>query len=263
MGKTVRRFALIIVATLVVSGVSSARASAATPPTLSGESFAGAPSVTGICTFPDATVNFTASGVATGPYAGQFTASGTITYGAPGITTPGARPITSLVEQFTIVSPAGLVTGTKRLIGTGGGSCYGNGSGTAIYATIATYEAQIQTPSGTFTDHGQATIDMTLIPSVAIATFAETFTSDLQVISDLIATVQGLGLSSGAANSLTSKLNAALSSASSGNPTAACNQLGAFINEVNAAAKTNKISSADAATLIGQANGLRAALGCT
>src|SRR3954454_888459 len=72
------------------------------------------------------TVDYTASGVATGPYPGTFTAQGTVTI-APQ-TQPGPRPgtvagpLASLSETFTIDSALGTVTGTKSLPLTGPGA---------------------------------------------------------------------------------------------------------------------------------------------
>lgn len=82
-----------------------------------------------------------------------------------------------------------------------------------------------------------------------------------QQISDLQSQVSGMGLPAGTANSLDGKLNAALAAANAGNVTAACNNLRAFINEVNAQAG-KKLTAAQAAQLVAQANAIRASLGC-
>ena len=66
------------------------------------------------------TVSFFATGLATGPYPGTFTASGTVTI-APQ-TQAGPRPgtvageLTSLNEDFTVTSSLGTINGTKKLI---------------------------------------------------------------------------------------------------------------------------------------------------
>ena len=78
------------------------------------------------------TVQYSASGTATGPYPGTFTVHGTVTI-APQ-TLPGPRtgtvagPLQSLHETFTITSALGTVSGTKTLPRTGAtpsdeGSC--------------------------------------------------------------------------------------------------------------------------------------------
>lgn len=79
--------------------------------------------------------------------------------------------------------------------------------------------------------------------------------------SDLIADVSALGLGNGLTNSLVVKLQNAQASGAAGNLKAMCNQLDAFINEVNA--KTpNPISATDAAALIASAQAIKADRGC-
>ena len=127
------------------------------------------------------TVNWTAEGVATGPYPGTFTASGTLTIGPqtlPGAHPPGpgnegtvAGPVTSFQESFTIHSGATTITGTKILDpqSTSGtiGTCqtvdqfpvldFFDGHGTVVEVHAQTrYEASIQGPGGTTTDGGIA-----------------------------------------------------------------------------------------------------------
>ncbi len=79
--------------------------------------------------------------------------------------------------------------------------------------------------------------------------------------SDLVGTIQGLNLPAGTATSLLAKLSAVLQSIALGDTVTACNQLGAFINEVHAQSG-KKISAADAAALIATASQIRATLGC-
>lgn len=77
----------------------------------------------------------------------------------------------------------------------------------------------------------------------------------------LVGAVQGLNLPAGNKTSLLAKLNAALQSIATGHTLTACNQLSAFINEVQAQAG-KKIAAADAAALIAVASHIRATLGC-
>jgi Beta-propeller repeat len=77
-----------------------------------------------------------------------------------------------------------------------------------------------------------------------------------QATQALINTLQGLGLPAGTQNALTASLQAALASIARGNNTAAINQLGAFINKVQADAKTGKITAAVADQLIASANAI-------
>jgi len=77
----------------------------------------------------------------------------------------------------------------------------------------------------------------------------------------LASEVHGMNLAHGLENSLIEKLGAAQNSLGAGNQTAACNQLGAFINEVSA--QSGKQLTADPADqLIGSAQEIRNALGC-
>lgn len=67
-------------------------------------------------------------------------------------------------------------------------------------------------------------------------------------------------LSSGNANALTGKLDAALQQIANGNTTAAKNQLNAFVNQANALVKSKRLTSAQAQALIDAANALAASL---
>jgi hypothetical protein len=69
-------------------------------------------------------------------------------------------------------------------------------------------------------------------------------------------------LSQGNANSLSKKLDTALTSLNGGNQQAACGQLAAFINEVNANVKSGKLTQQQAQPLIDAANAVRTQLGC-
>jgi hypothetical protein len=93
----------------------------------------------------------------------------------------------------------------------------------------------------------------------------EVFTIDrtpAAAVRDLIGTLSnpGLGLNRGQINSLTDKLNNVLASIQQGLYKQALNQLEAFINEVQAAKSTGKMSAAAAATLIAAASAIIATL---
>ena len=79
-----------------------------------------------------------------------------------------------------------------------------------------------------------------------------------QAIQNLMATVNGMNLAKGVANSLT----APLSNIDPSNPAAACGKMGAFVNQVNAAQQTGKLSAAQAGQLLRAAAAIRTALGC-
>jgi hypothetical protein len=121
-------------------------------------------------------ISYTATGDAVGPYPGTFTESGTFTLGdaPPDASLPGQRTITSFTAEFEIDSPT---TGT-RITGTKSAEnvallarCYelegSNLPGTtqvriavpgAGEDPVTTYEAKMETPTGTFVDQGTATV---------------------------------------------------------------------------------------------------------
>jgi hypothetical protein len=106
--------------TLVVCSAAQARS----PWVLTGETLSGAPTVTASsCDFPDLSLSYTVEGTATGPYPGTFVETGTVAYTA---IPPGPNDFTQLVASFTIESPRGLVTGTKRA--NAGYSCLTDGT---------------------------------------------------------------------------------------------------------------------------------------
>jgi hypothetical protein len=78
---------------------------------------------------------------------------------------------------------------------------------------------------------------------------------------DLIAAVKGLATKDGVRNALLVKLNAALKHIQSPNMAAACGELGAFINLVDAQ-RGKAISMSDADALIVAATRIRAVIGC-
>jgi Tol biopolymer transport system component len=82
-----------------------------------------------------------------------------------------------------------------------------------------------------------------------------------QAIADLIALLRRFALPPGIENSLSVKLEHALASVDAGNPSAACGQIGAFINSVEAEADKN-LTADQASQLLAGANRIQAALGC-
>jgi hypothetical protein len=72
-------------------------------------------------------------------------------------------------------------------------------------------------------------------------------------IADLIRRAGGLSLNAGQKNSLIAKLQAAQDSLNRGSKTAAGNQLGAFVNELQADEQSGKLSPAAADPLIAEA----------
>ena len=126
---------------------------------------------------------FTATGVATGPYAGSFREDGAVQYASiadPSVDFFGPRPITAFSATFTIQSAAGQVTGTKRLPTTTEttGRCQfiGDFEGAVIDSSMC-YEARL--PTGD-TEHGVAQTFVATFNREGqqfTQEFAETFTS--------------------------------------------------------------------------------------
>jgi hypothetical protein len=127
------------------------------------------------------TVSWTASGIATGPYPGTFTASGSLTIGPQ--TLPGrppgpgegtfAGPILTFQETFIILSGPTTITGTKTLHpqATGTATCQQvtnfpvltlfDGQGTVVEGGTQTrYAATISGPLGSSTDSGDAAVSL-------------------------------------------------------------------------------------------------------
>jgi hypothetical protein len=101
----------------------------------------------------DSTFTFEVSGVATGPYPGTFTETGTVTVG-PQTNANGTGTVTAFEAQFTINSAAGTVNGRKTLPANPSsavGIC-GPDAG-SIFVDLA-YRATITTLAGTATDQG-------------------------------------------------------------------------------------------------------------
>jgi hypothetical protein len=125
------------------------------------------------------TVTWSASGIATGPYAGPFTVQGSAMIGPQ--TSAGPRPGTvaggllNLHETFTIDSPLGTVTGVKSLTrptASDIGTCQqvtGFSTGPVVGAQGSVveifgqprYVAQIREPAGNFHDRGDALFNVT------------------------------------------------------------------------------------------------------
>jgi len=84
-----------------------------------------------------------------------------------------------------------------------------------------------------------------------------TVLSPAQAMANLLALVESLGFQQGSG-----LLNAALSQLDRGNTTAACNQMGAFINQVQAQA-SKQLTTAQATQLIQAATEIRMALDCS
>jgi hypothetical protein len=97
--------------------------------------------------------------------------------------------------------------------------------------------------------------------NTATASFQVTVKGASTQIDDLISLIRGLNLPAGLTNSLVNKLGNAQGSLDRGNTNAACSQLGSFINEVEAQ-RGKELTNAQADQLVGDANRVRAVMGC-
>jgi hypothetical protein len=173
---------LASIALLALSLVVPAAVAGATAAPLTGEFLLGEGEgldVTATCSETGtSTISYSVEGTAFGPYPGTFTEVGTVTIGQ---TPTGSfilgfpiKQVTTLEAFFTIDSPAGQVTGSKRLITQSNlvhGLCedfldYEQFPGAPIIsgsfqrvcacAFGLSYEALIETPTGMFQDEGES-----------------------------------------------------------------------------------------------------------
>lgn len=95
------------------------------------------------------------------------------------------------------------------------------------------------------------------------STITVTVLSPLQAIGKIGTYLQGLtDVKEGQKNSLQAKLNAAAESYQRGDSGAACNQMNAFINEVDADQKSGRLTTAEAGTLTDAARLTQRSMGC-
>jgi hypothetical protein len=187
--RMITRAAVVLVAVGIgLGGVVALPASAdkpSVPATLDGESFSGTPSFSNEACNPNGTSSFdySATGVATGPYSGTFSETGTVTGAAQTIPNTYQLPLGTLTfttgtlatvaATFTIESSAGVVTGTKTLVTYGWGACensaqlqslLGNGTISVTLRRAITgpgglsYAASIPTNKKTYCDSGTSTL---------------------------------------------------------------------------------------------------------
>jgi hypothetical protein len=179
----------------LLSAMFAAAALATPPPTLTGEFFSGAPTVSATCN-PAGTsmIAFSVSGAAFGPYPGTFTETAMSTIGP--LTAPvfvngfQAGPVTSFDAFFTITSPTGQVTGTKQLQlpSTVFGLCYDLSPGVFRELIPSStgfglhYDATIENSGAFYGDNGDAGVSLVDCEGACGATadvFNEAFRSSL------------------------------------------------------------------------------------
>lgn len=139
---------------------------------------------------------------------------------------------------------------------------YGDGSGTSAL----TLSGKSFSLGHTYTTAGTYTVTVTVNDgsTTSIQTATVTVKTASQGVQDAIGVVNQFAssgkLSNGNANSISSKLNAALNQINNGNTGAALNQLNAALNEIDALVNSGKLSSADANTLRAAINRVIAAI---
>jgi hypothetical protein len=97
------------------------------------------------------------------------------------------------------------------------------------------------------------------------ASVAWTVVTPAQAAQNLIATIDGIGLPRGVANSLSAPLDrivALLSDRKPRNDIAACGKLNAFIDKVNAKLRRGRLTAIQGSQLLPAANAIKASLGC-
>lgn len=183
------------------------------------------------------------------------------TFSADFPTTPGAYDTTfdSPIDAFvTKLNAAGSALSYSTFLG-GGGIDGGNSIALAgirdVFVAGITDSADYPTTPGAFDTSLNGGIDIFVTKLVLDS-------SPEQQIADLVDLIDTFGLPGGIANSLTVKVQAALDSLAKGNPTAACNQLRALLNEAQALSG-KKLTAAQAQAIVDAVRAIRLALGCS
>ena len=193
--------------------------------------------------------NFTVAG---SPTSQQVLTTGSNTYAITEALVAGS-PLTGLPTIGLSLSglPAGATASFNPATGTAGGF--------TSTLTITTANA----PPGTYPLTLTGTDSRALIGGTRTASLSLTILTPAQAIPAVITTIEGLEtagvLNHGQANSFIVKLNHAIDSLNSkpDQPTA-CNQLQAFVNEVNAYVQSGKLTQAQADSLLGGPLGILA-----
>jgi hypothetical protein len=190
--------------------------------------------------------------VAGSPTSQQILTTGTNTYGVTEALVSGSA---SSGLPTIDLSLSGLPSGASP----GFSPASGDAGGFSSTLTITTANA----PPGTYPLTLTGTDARPLIGGTRSDALSLTILTPAQAIPNVIATIQGLQaagvLNKGQANSLTVKLNHAIDSLNSkpDQPTA-CNQLQAFVNEVNAYVSAGILTQAQADSLLGGPLGILA-----
>jgi uncharacterized repeat protein (TIGR01451 family) len=175
---------------------------------------------------------------------------------SPSASTVVGQPVTFLASVAGTIPGSSVPTGVVTF--TDGGSVLGSaamdGSGVARLTT-SSLAAGSHSIVATYAGDGNFTggVSLPLVLNV-------TSPSSTASIADLISRVNALGLNAGQRNSLLAKLQASQASLDRGNRTAAVNQLGAFINEVQALGRSGQLTSVIAGALVAEAQAVIAGI---
>ena len=193
------------------------------------------------------TVNVYDFSMSVTPSSLQVLTTGSNTY------TPGAAvslvsgSVTTGLPTIGLSVTGGLPSGTTSTFTPASGSA----SGFTSTLLIATSGA----PAGTYTLTVAGTDSTPLTGGSRTTTTSLTVLTPAQALPQVITTIGGLhasgALNGGQANSLIVKLNHAIDKLNAGQTTTACNQLTAFVNEVNAYVATGVLTAAEANSLLG------------
>jgi hypothetical protein len=133
------------------------------------------------------------------------------------------------------------------------------GDGSAVQTTATTGTQFTYTRAGIF----RPTVTVTLTDgSRASATSTLRVQSPAEAIATTIQLVNWLELPAATTTSLAAKLNAASDAATRGNVPAACGEMQAFENEVQALVQSGQLDEAGAAPRLGEAQAIRVSLNC-
>ncbi|HEX9096903.1 MAG TPA: PKD domain-containing protein [Candidatus Dormibacteraeota bacterium] len=189
--------------------------------------------------------------------------SPTVSVTINGVDSTPAASITSVTQAFVIVpqqtlSFSGTYTDAGSVVDTSYTTTWSWGDGSPNSAGNSATHAFAS--SGTYTVTYRAADDDGVAGSASTTVTVLTPAAALAKIAGLVSGQSGLN--KGQMNSLLAKLNAAGDSWQRGDSGAACNQLNAFVNEVDADQKTGRISSGDAATMTDAARLTQRSMGC-
>jgi len=181
------------------------------------------------------------------PYSLQVLTTGSNTYTPGDAVSLVSGSVTTGLPTIGLSVTGGLPPGTTPTFTPPSGSA----SGFTSTLLVATSGA----PAGTYTLTVTGTDSTPLTGGTRTTTTSLMVLTPAQAVPQVIATIGGLHtsgvLNGGQANSLIVKLNHAIGKLNAGQTTTACNELTAFVNEVNDYVATGVLTAAEANSLLG------------